>query len=88
MYQFRITITGQSGKSVQVDTVGDDMTTFAIFSGLILMIGYMAFDSFTSNWQVWFFHDLKYDLLGGAVESQKYVVRLVRQASSIFLILV
>lgn len=42
---------GHSGKETQMDSLGGDMTTLALFSGFILMVGYMAFDSFTSNWQ-------------------------------------
>ena len=46
-------VSGQSDKShAQMDSAAGDMTMLAILSGVILMLGYMTFDSFTSNWQV------------------------------------
>ena len=37
--------------SVDVATIGSPPVFIAV-SGLVLMLGYMTFDSFTSNWQV------------------------------------
>ena len=43
---------GSSKNAPAVLNDSDYSSAMASFSGLILMMGYMAFDSFTSNWQV------------------------------------
>ncbi|CAK8692289.1 unnamed protein product [Clavelina lepadiformis] len=42
---------GSAQDSSGLDSAGAYSPMVASFSGLILMLGYMAFDSFTSNWQ-------------------------------------
>ena len=54
---------GSAQDSSGLDSAGAYSPMVASFSGLILMLGYMAFDSFTSNWQVCDFHYEEFVLL-------------------------
>ena len=45
---------GQQSDHSAAPTSGENVygEGIVVFSGFVLMLGYMAFDSFTSNWQV------------------------------------